>query len=43
MNRQGTFLHPFLHMPRAGEREIRRRDAPVPPVTRAKEEHHAAK
>ena len=43
MERQGEFLHPLLHQLRAGDREIRRRDARALPLVRTREDHHAAK
>ena len=37
MERQGMFPHPLLRLPRAGDREIRKKDNRSFPIARPKE------
>lgn len=37
MERHGAFPHPLLRLPRAGEREIRRKEIKAFPIAREKE------
>lgn len=37
MERQGMFPHPLLRLPRAGDREIRKKDVRPFPIVRPKE------